>query len=241
MPGNNAKNLIPQAHTLTVEEQSKGGIRSAEVRQERKKAREIAEVVLSMPLKKGKGKSLDDINSLSEVDNTDTLTALIVNATHKALGGSYRHLELILTLTGDYSRKMQLQMPQHDVDGSMKRLKEIMAYHDEEDMKETTAKAHVCALVNKLLFAIKSPNERYRTLKDIPTEELETLLQEIYDYGIKQNEHFGEPIDKGGLIDYIRDLIQERHLKECSSPQASTKKLSPMDELLEIANGEGNK
>lgn len=37
----NAKNLIPQAHKLTVEEQSAGGKKSGEVRRERKAIREL--------------------------------------------------------------------------------------------------------------------------------------------------------------------------------------------------------
>ena len=37
----NAKNLIPQAHKLTVEEQSAGGKKSGEVRRERKAVREL--------------------------------------------------------------------------------------------------------------------------------------------------------------------------------------------------------
>lgn len=44
----NESNLIPQAHRLTVDEQSKGGVRSGEVRRERKKLREHLEIGLDM-------------------------------------------------------------------------------------------------------------------------------------------------------------------------------------------------
>lgn len=42
----NDKNLIPQAHVLTVEEQSKGGVASGKARRERKLLRELAQMIL---------------------------------------------------------------------------------------------------------------------------------------------------------------------------------------------------
>ena len=45
----NEKNLIPQAHTLTVEEQSKGGIASGESRRNKKAMREILAEILDSP------------------------------------------------------------------------------------------------------------------------------------------------------------------------------------------------
>ena len=43
----NRKNLIPQAHKLTVEEASKGGIQSGKVRIKRKKLKEELELLLN--------------------------------------------------------------------------------------------------------------------------------------------------------------------------------------------------
>mgnify|MGYP006864440722 CR=1 FL=1 len=45
----NEQNLIPGAHTLTVEEASKGGKRSGEVRRQKKTFRELMELYGSMP------------------------------------------------------------------------------------------------------------------------------------------------------------------------------------------------
>lgn len=42
----NKKNLIPQAHTLTVEEQSKGGIASGQARKQKKLLKEILADIL---------------------------------------------------------------------------------------------------------------------------------------------------------------------------------------------------
>ena len=43
----NKNNLIPQAHKLTVEEASKGGIQSGKARAQRKKLRQELEILLS--------------------------------------------------------------------------------------------------------------------------------------------------------------------------------------------------
>ena len=43
----NDNNLIPQAHVLTVEEQSKGGKRSAEVRAQRQQLRNVVQDVIN--------------------------------------------------------------------------------------------------------------------------------------------------------------------------------------------------
>lgn len=48
----NEKNLIPQAHKLTVEEASRGGKKSVRVRQEKKTIQKILEAYLDTPIKK---------------------------------------------------------------------------------------------------------------------------------------------------------------------------------------------
>lgn len=47
----NPKTLIPGGHKLTLEEQSKGGKKSAEVRRQKKSLREKAELFLSLSIK----------------------------------------------------------------------------------------------------------------------------------------------------------------------------------------------
>ena len=44
----NNQNLIPQAHKLTVEEQSKGGIASGERRRAKKSMSELAKIIASV-------------------------------------------------------------------------------------------------------------------------------------------------------------------------------------------------
>ena len=47
----NKKNLIPQAHVLTVEEQSKGGQKSVEVRRQKKTVQKILNDFISTAAK----------------------------------------------------------------------------------------------------------------------------------------------------------------------------------------------
>ena len=48
----NEKNLIPQAHVISVEEASKGGKKSAQVRREKKTIQKILDSYLDTPIKK---------------------------------------------------------------------------------------------------------------------------------------------------------------------------------------------
>ena len=85
----NEQNLIPQAHKLTVEEASKGGKKSAESRRRKKQMQEIAEIVLSMNLKSGKGASVENITNLADVagKNISVDAAIIIKQAQKALKG----------------------------------------------------------------------------------------------------------------------------------------------------------
>lgn len=53
----NKETLIPQAHTLTVEEASKGGKKSAEVRREKKNLKRAFDILLERDYADGKGGS----------------------------------------------------------------------------------------------------------------------------------------------------------------------------------------
>ena len=50
----NIENLIPQAHKLTVEEASRGGIRSGEARREKATFKKTLEMLLDQPSSNGK-------------------------------------------------------------------------------------------------------------------------------------------------------------------------------------------
>ena len=209
-------NLIPGQHKLTVEEQSEGGKKSAKVRSQRRKAREIAEEILSMPIKKGKLTDLDDINGFDQIENTDVLTSVIAGITRKAIDGSVRHAEMLLMLTGDYSKKMEIKPIVEDE--SLERLQREI--YDLINAEPVELKRPLSCDINKYTYAMYFDMTK---LRDFTTEELKTMLQRIYDEGIDQAETWGKPLDKGTLIDHIRKQIAER------TPQEDAKSV---DEIL---------
>lgn len=198
-------NLIPGQHKLTVEEQSEGGRRSAEVRQQRKRAREIAETIFSLPLHKGETIDLADARSLDDCKDADSLTVIIASLVKKATEGSVRHAELLLTLTGDYSKKVSLE---HKPDDETLKLLELdLAECEFKDNEVNSIKVDIACKVNKYTYAMYYDKTLFRDFSD---SDLEELLDNIYTYGIEQTETWGKPLDKGVLIDHIRKQIQDR-------------------------------
>ena len=74
----NSNNLIPQSHELTPEERSKGGRRSAEVRQKRQQLRNIAQAVLNGSYTDEDGQELTGSELI-----TKKLTEVIQDTNHK--------------------------------------------------------------------------------------------------------------------------------------------------------------
>lgn len=61
----NEQNLIPQAHKLTVEEQSAGGKRSGEVRREKRDLRKALEALLEGDIKTKDGKVMSGAEAIT--------------------------------------------------------------------------------------------------------------------------------------------------------------------------------
>ena len=61
----NTENLIPQAHKLTVEEQSAGGRKSGETRRRRKAMREAFDELLSRQYSDRNGTQVDGVTALA--------------------------------------------------------------------------------------------------------------------------------------------------------------------------------
>lgn len=99
----NKENLIPQAHILTVEEQSKGGKKSGEVRREKKTFQELAETLMSMPMKNGKCADVGKIKSFADFKgkNPTIKLSMLVAVIQKGLKGDLRAVELILAILGE--------------------------------------------------------------------------------------------------------------------------------------------
>lgn len=97
---NKNDNLIPEAHKLTVEDQSNGGKRSGEVRRENATMRKQLEMLLKST--NGNGKKYSDLVSLG----------LIVNAIDKNKGGNPKAYELIARMLGQIEQEEQTSTPE---------------------------------------------------------------------------------------------------------------------------------
>lgn len=90
----NEKNLVPQAHKLTVEEQSKGGKNSVEAKKKKIYIKDLFELLMSLNLQDDTLKK--QIQSLGIPEDELTIQmALCVAVTNRALQGNLKAFELI--------------------------------------------------------------------------------------------------------------------------------------------------
>lgn len=95
----NKKNLVPQAHKLTVDELSKGGKKSVKSKKEKKYIKYLFEQLLSLELKDVTLK--EQIKSLGIPEDEITIQmALCVSITQRALQGNLKAFEIIQNSTG---------------------------------------------------------------------------------------------------------------------------------------------
>jgi hypothetical protein len=73
-------NLIPAAHNLTVEEQSRGGKKSGEVRRRKRDMKACMQLLLSLPAPEEDYKTLSDMGIDVEDFPEDITNMLVVNA-----------------------------------------------------------------------------------------------------------------------------------------------------------------
>lgn len=104
----NEENLIPQAHKLTVDEQSKGGKVSAQKRAAKKRQhenwKELGEMFFPMATKKGK---LTEIKKISDFEKAN-ITAeemIFFSLLKKAMNGDIAAINQLFTMTG-WDKKM---------------------------------------------------------------------------------------------------------------------------------------
>ena len=89
-------NLIPQAHTLTVDEQSAGGKKSGEARRRKKTMRELAVIVNSLPLSSKNKAQLPD--GIKENEMTFQM-GFIIKVYQQALKGDTKAMKLGVELS----------------------------------------------------------------------------------------------------------------------------------------------
>ena len=89
-------NLIPQAHTLTVDEQSAGGIASGKARREKKTMQELAEKLLNCAIKDDKLlRQLKQFGFSSKDGKMSVKEAMICAMSIQAIKGNPRAYEVI--------------------------------------------------------------------------------------------------------------------------------------------------
>ena len=86
----NIENLIPEAHKLTLEDQSNGGKRSGEVRKEKARLKKELEMIL------------DSTNDKGVTYNKLVSLGLIANAIDKKKGGNPEAFKIIAKMLGEY-------------------------------------------------------------------------------------------------------------------------------------------
>jgi len=121
------ENLIPGSHKLTAEERSRGGINSAQSRREKRRSAEIAEDILSMTLRP------EDIPKGIELTDADIKTGIIAMLARSALDGKTKSAEIILSLIGEYSQKMDINNTLNIEDASTIEMEEYFARGGIED------------------------------------------------------------------------------------------------------------
>lgn len=104
----NEQNLVPQAHKLTVEEASKGGIASGKARAQKKTLRELAEMIGSMPVKNAE--TIATMKAAGfDVEQMTNDTAMLLGLQLKAQSGDPAAAKLLAEMRGQYSTRVEVE------------------------------------------------------------------------------------------------------------------------------------
>jgi len=105
----NEQNLIPQAHKLTVEEASKGGKASGQVRRQKKTLAQIGDMIGSLDIKAEKNR---EIMRKAGIDNEDMINdvGMMFRLNLKAQRGDTKAIELLAKLRGQFKEQVQQEI-----------------------------------------------------------------------------------------------------------------------------------
>ena len=107
------ENLIPMSERSKEEVRelaAKGGRKSGETRRRKKTMRENLEILLSMPLKPGKGADIDSAENMKDFskENVTVEQAMLMSQIQKALKGDIYAFESIRDLVGEKVAKTEV-------------------------------------------------------------------------------------------------------------------------------------
>ena len=109
----NEQNLIPQAHVLTVEEQSKGGKASGIARRRKKTLKQAVDLAMSLPVSDPKRQE-----KLAEMgidpDDADNQMTVVVGLMLKAMNGNPKAAELLFAQLEDENASTAEQVESHN-------------------------------------------------------------------------------------------------------------------------------
>lgn len=136
----NDKNLIPKTSDQSREEAKrngrKGGIASGKVRRNKKEAKELALMLLSLPVSSKKIKSNLDKLQIKDADQSNRM-AVLARFLTDALNGNTKSGELLFKLTGEMVEKQEITG--NNGERLIPTQPFIMADEDIEEMKKRLA------------------------------------------------------------------------------------------------------
>lgn len=105
----NEQNLIPQAHKLTVEEASKGGIASGIARRQKKTLKEIGDMIGSLKVTSEKNKEIMRQAGIEDEDMINDVGAMF-RLNLKAQSGDTKAMELLAKLRGQLKEQISAEV-----------------------------------------------------------------------------------------------------------------------------------
>lgn len=105
----NEQNLVPQAHKLTVEEQSKGGKASGASRRRRKTLAELGDMIGGLSVKSEKNKAILKAAGIEDEDMIRD-TAMLFRLEAKAENGDTSAIALLAKIRGQLKEQVQAEV-----------------------------------------------------------------------------------------------------------------------------------
>ena len=105
----NEQNLIPQAHKLTVEEASKGGINSGKARRQKRTLAQIGDMIGSLDIKSEKNKAIMREAGITDEDMINDV-GMMFRLNLKAQSGDTRAIELLSKLRGQFKEQISAEV-----------------------------------------------------------------------------------------------------------------------------------
>lgn len=105
----NEQNLIPQAHKLTVEEASKGGIASGKARRQKRTLAQIGDMIGSLDIKSEKNKAIMREAGITDEDMINDV-GMMFRLNLKAQSGDTKAIELLSKLRGQFKEQISAEV-----------------------------------------------------------------------------------------------------------------------------------